>query len=345
MGLLSLCGFLLGFHIADAAEQRVPQPLPEPRSRVVIAQNPAASEAFEPRVSEILSMVNRAMTNLTSKPTPAEAWRSLVSTNDVIGIKVFSGPGPRSGTRPGVAAGLVESLLIAGFQASNIVIWDKYKEDLYRAGFMNFGPRYGIRVEASSGAGYDEKTFYEAPLLGDLEEGDHEYGRKGDNLGRKSYVSNLLVHRITKIINLSPLLNNYRTGVTGNLYSLTMGSVDNTQRFEHGTEQLKEAIPEIYEVLRTLRKPVVLNIVDGLVCQYEGELVSLLHYSSTLNELRFSTDPVALDVLSLLELDRQRKTPSKASSLKRVMEIYENASILDLGVSNPRNIQIERLHW
>src|SRR2546430_10094570 len=32
-----------------------------------------------------------------------------------------------------------------------------------------------------------------------------------------------------------------------------------------------------------------------------------LHFSATLNQLRFSRDPVALDVLSLAELDRQRQ--------------------------------------
>ena len=38
-------------------------------------------------------MVNCGITNFTGKATVAEAWRSLVSTQDVVGIKVFSAAG------------------------------------------------------------------------------------------------------------------------------------------------------------------------------------------------------------------------------------------------------------
>ena len=41
-------------------------------------------------------------------------------------------------------------------------------------------------------------------------------------------------------------LNHYRAGVSGNLYSLTMSSVDNTLRFESDPERLATAVPEMY---------------------------------------------------------------------------------------------------
>ena len=82
-----------------------------PRARVVIVQDPDATDAFRPRPDKIRAMVQRAITNLTGKATVPEAWRSLVSTQDVVGIKVFSLPGPNSGTRPAVVAAVVEGLL------------------------------------------------------------------------------------------------------------------------------------------------------------------------------------------------------------------------------------------
>jgi len=60
---------------------------------------------------------------------------------------------------------------------------------------------------------------------------------------------------------------------------------------------------------------VVLNVTDALICQYEGGEHSMLHYSAVLNELWLSRDPVALDVLSLDELARQRKA-GRVSEIK-----------------------------
>jgi hypothetical protein len=82
--------------------------------------------------------------------------------------------------------------------------------------------------------------------------------------------------------------------------------------------------------------------VDALICQYEGEERSLLHYSAVLNQLRFSRDPVALDVLSLQELGRQREL-AKAPTVKTNRALYDNAALLELGVDDEKRIQVEYL--
>ena len=288
-------------------------------------------------------MVDGALTNLTGKPTPASAWRSLLSPKEIVGLKVYSKPGPRSGTRPAVVAAVVQGLLSAGLPATNIVIWDRQKEDLIQAGYDQLAKRLGVQLEAAASAGYDTNTFYETSLVGQLVAGDVEFGKNGETVGRKSYVTKLMVNRLTKIINISPLLNHYHFGVTGNLFSLAFGSVENTRRFDPPRGTLaQKAIPEIY-AMEAIGDKVVLNIVDALICQYEGEQTSFLEFSTTLNELRFSTDPVALDVLSLYELERQRKEPSKYSSITNVIGVYQIAGIMDIGVSTPRNIRIERM--
>jgi hypothetical protein len=311
------------------------------RARVVVVHDPGATDAFQPRPEKIQAMVQRAITNLTSKPTVAEAWRSLVSTQDVVGIKVFSLPGPNSGTRPAVVAAVVEGLLAAGLPPRHIVVWDREAADLQLAGFFDLGKRYGIRVVASAQAGYDPKTFYDTPLIGNLVWGDLEFGMKGEGIGRKSFVSKLVSQELTRIINVTPLLNHNLAGVSGNLYSLALGSVDNTVRFETDGDRLASAVPEIY-ALPALSDRVVLNIVDALVCQYEGGERGLLHYSATLNELRFSRDPVALDVLSVQELERQRRY-ANAPVARPNPELYSNAALLELGVSDLKRIQVQTL--
>jgi hypothetical protein len=307
-------------------------------SRVVIVRDPGATDAFQPQLERIRGMISRGLTNLTRKDSVSAAWRSLLSTQDIVGLKVYSGPGATSGTRPAVVSAVIESLLESGIPTNHIIVWDKWAADLRNSGFVELGGRYGVAVAASSAAGYDPKTFYESPFLGHLLFGDFEFG-KTENGGRKSFVSKLLTSRLTKIINITPLLNHHSAGVCGNLFSLTMGSVDNTFRFENEPRQLASAVPEIY-ALREVGDRVALNIVDALICQYQGEQTLLLHYSTVLNELRFSKDPVALDVLSLQELERQRRA---AGMLVRTnsLELFQNASLLELGVSELSKIQVE----
>ena len=310
-----------------------------PSARVVMVHDPEATQAYSVRPARVQAMVQRGLLQLTGKSTLPAAWLSLVSTQDIIGIKVYSSPGPNSGTRPAVAAAVVEGLLAAHVPPTHIVIWDQKLVDLRLAGYLALGERYGVRVASSTDAGYDTNTFYEAALLGRLLVGDVEFGRKGEGVGRKSFVSRLVTQQLTKIIHLTPLLNHNEAGVSGNLFGLASGCVDNFFRFERDREHIDSAIPDIY-ALPVLGDRVVLNIVDALICQYEGGERGLLHYSTMLNQLRFSTDPVALDVLSLQELDRQRQAGGFPAS-KLSLEMYRNATLIELGVSEVRNIKVE----
>ena len=311
------------------------------KARVLIASDPAATDAFLARPEVVRGMVERGITHFTGKTNSAQAWLSLVSTQDVVGIKVYSLPGPNSGTRTAVVAAVVEGLLGAGLAPNHIVIWDKQATDLRLANYFDLATRYGVRVESSAQAGYDLTNYYDTPIIGTLVWGDVEFGQKGPGVGRKSFVSKLVSREITKIINIPPLLNHNLAGVSGNLYSLAMGSVENVARFEADPGRLATAVPEIY-ALPALSDRVVLNIVDALICQYEGGERGLLHYSAALNELRFGKDPVALDVLSLQELDRQREA-AKAPAVKANFDLYGNASLLELGISDLKRIDVERI--
>jgi len=154
-------------------------------------------------------------------------------------------------------------------------------------------------------------------------------------------VSRLVTGQMTKIINITPLLNHNLVGVSGNLWGLALGNVDNTLRFETDADRLATAVPEIV-ALPQLGDRVVLNIVDALICQYQGEERGMLHYSTPLNQLWFSTDPVALDVLAIQELDSQRRA-ARVLAPKTSLELYQNASLLEIGISDPRRIDVRRL--
>ena len=310
-------------------------------NKVVIVENENATDAFQPRPDTIRQMVDQGVMKVVGLTNAAAAWRQLATPQDVIGLKVYCAPGRHGGTRPALVGAVIEGLIAAGFKASNIVVWDKHRGELRRAGFFELTTLYGVAVEGAADAGWDSTNYYEAPLVGNLLYGDFEFGRKEEGAGRRSHLSKLITRRITKIIQLTPLLNHNTAGVCGNLYSLAMGSVDNTARFEAEPRHMASAVPELY-ALEALGDKVVLNIVDALICQYQGEDHGLLHYSIALNELRFSRDPLALDVLSLQELDWQRRAARMRSPTNH-FELYQNASLLELGAADSASIKIERV--
>jgi hypothetical protein len=94
-------------------------------------------------------------------------------------------------------------------------------------------------------------------------------------------------------------------------------------------------MPELYDKL-------TLNVVDALICQYQGEERGFLQYSSMMKELRMSRDPVALDVLSMLEINRQRKRAGLEENAS-ALQLYQNANLLELGESDVSRIRFERV--
>jgi hypothetical protein len=309
------------------------------RSKVVVVEDPGATISYEPQAGVVQDMVTHGMLKFTGKEDIVQAWRVFVATQDVVGIKVYSAPGTACGTRPAVVSAVVRGLLAAGLPSSNIVIWDRELSDLRAAGFDEVAQHYDVRLAGSANRGYDGKVFYDKELIGNLESGDYDFDTKGIKTSRKSYVSKLVTSNMTKIITVTPLLNHNLVGVTGHLYSLAMGSVDNLRRFASEPSRLAEAVPEIY-AMPALSDHVVLCITDALIGQYQGENQSLLHYATPVNQIWISKDPVALDVLGIQELQQERQARTMTGGDPN-MELYRNAELLELGVSSTAKMQIE----
>jgi hypothetical protein len=335
--------FFLLWLTACQIQAGTPPLSPAATARVVIVQDPNAIANFQPNPYVVQAMVDRGITNFTGRADVAAAWRTLVSTQDIVGIKVFSAAGEISGTRPAVVAAVVHDLIEAGLPAKHIIIWDKRADDLRTAGYFKLARLLRVHTEGAIETGYDPTNFYlpDSAIVGNLVYGDLEFGKKGDNVGRKSFVTKILSHQVTKIISIAPLLNQSSTGVCGHLYSLAFGSVDNTLRFQNDPDRLAVAIPEI-NALPSVGDRVVLNITDALISQYEGGADVLLHYSTVLNQLWFSRDPVALDTLAIRELNRERRAVND-TGFTPDMEIYKNAVLLQLGISDPAQIKIQNV--
>ena len=334
----SLCACVLGLDSLAAAP---PEPNDSSAARVVSVYHPAATDTFIPEAKTIETMVERGLKQLWHSPDTAPGWRSIINPSDVVGIRIHSSQGKTSGSRPAVVSAVVKSLIRSGHPAAQIIVWDRNLSSLRAAGYLSLKQSLGIQVLGARDLGYDENVFYESSLIGTMIWGDHEFGKKEEGRGKKSFVSNLLTQQITKVINVTPLLNHNHASVNGCLLGLAMASVDNTIRFQGDGDRLAIAIPEINAVAEVGDR-VVLNVVDALIAQYQGQTQARLQDSTVLNELRFSSDPVALDVLSIAELERQRTQKGIESGFIN-RSLYENATLLQLGVSDPERIVIESL--
>jgi hypothetical protein len=311
-------------------------------ARIVIVQGQNLLDAFLPRENRVAEAFNLGLMQFARATNTAAAWRSLVATNDIVGIKVFSAPGPLSGTRPAVVAAIVHGLLDAGLPPENVVIWDRHAADLRDAGFFALAEKLGIRAAAAEGA-YDTNTFYlpDTPVIGALVWGDVEFGNTNSGVGKKSFVSKIASGQFTKIISVTPLMNENDAGICGHFFSLALGSVDNTRRFEGDADRLAVALPEIY-ALPAIGDRVALHVTDALLGQSQGGPASYLQFSTVLQQLWFSRDPVALDTLGLKELGRERHQLAEPP-LPSNFQIYTNAALLQLGISDPARIQIEKI--
>ena len=336
---------LFGWLASAGAQEFFPLHATNSSSCVVVARGEDLLNAFLPDEARVEDLFNRGLILFTRQTTVSNAWRSLVATNDTVGIKVFSEPGPVCGTRPAVVEAIVHGLLAAGLPPEQIIIWDKHAADLRAAGYFDLARTLPVRVAGAAEAGYDTNAFYlpDSPVVGQLVWGDLEFGltNKDFSIGKKSFLSKLVSQRMTKIISVAPLMDENSAGVCGHFFSLTLGSVDNTRRFEHSADRLAVALPEIY-ALPQIGDRVVLNVTDALLAQYEGGPAGYLQFSTVNNELWFGKDPVALDTLALRELMLERQA-LKAPMQPTNFAIYTNAMLLQLGINDPSRIQVEKV--
>lgn len=265
-------------------------------------------------------------------------WEAAFDTGDRIGIKVVTEQGPHAGTRLMVVRGLIVALLNSGISPDRIVVWDRSLRDLERARYGLLREEFGVRVEGAIERGYDPDVFYESPLIGSLIWSDLEFGEKGEGVGRRSYVTRILTEEVTKVIQVTPLTYRQDSGVSGQLWSLARGAVDNFRRFERQPSALAQAIPEIF-AMREVGDLMVLGVVDATVGQYAGESSGRLHYSVVRNALYVGRDPVALDRYSTGRIRKWRE--ERGMPINDTVEaIYRNAGLLRLGEYQRDKIQI-----
>lgn len=327
-------------------------------SKVVVVESPGAVQSFVPNQEKIREMVDVGIKETTGEETALNGILSLISTNDVVGIKVYTLHSETGGTRTEVVRAVIDILKEAGLPSEHIIVWDRSMDTLRSSGFLKLSRELKVGIAASSQEGFDKEVSYNSFFPSSLVAGDVEFNNKNNfditpvaskdsDVGRRSFLTKLLTKRITKIIMITPLLHHNLLGITGHIYSLASGSTDNFLRFEMDGDRLAEAASEIY-AMEDVGDRVVLCITDALLCQYRGQNNGFLHYSKPLNELRFSFDPVALDWMSLKTMLDIRNSIDGVNQSLSVFSpsgktLCENAILLELGNGHESKLQIRKI--
>jgi hypothetical protein len=310
------------------------------KSRVVLVRDGNATDAIKNDAPRVQAMLGQAIQKLTGQRDEAAAWRVLVSSNDVVGIKINTQAAPLSGTHRGVVEAVARGLLAAGVAATNIVVWDRDPIKLRAAGYDISGSTTArpYRVMATAPDGWDPAIFYENKFVGRIIWGDWAFNRGEDDLSTRSHLPKLLTQTITKLINIPALQDHEAAGVAGCLYNVSLGMVDNNRRFDQYPLRSDPMIPEVYS-LPAVRGKLVLNIMDALVPGYAGGPAFKPRYSWPYGGLYLSRDPVAIDTLCRALLDAKRREAQLPSIVTTASHI-DTAGRAGLGQAQREQIDL-----
>lgn len=331
----------------------IPGPYP---GRVIAVEHSGCIVSDVYQAQPVRQMVERGMTTLTGAPTAQDAWRSLFSKGDVVGLKVCPVGGRSLCSDPSVLHAVMDGLNQAGVSDSSIVVFNRYREEAVECGidkwlrpgnrFAAASPRYDDR-QLDMG-GYDENHFMELAIV---KPGDDPNNPRS----RRSYVAKIVTTQVNKVINLPVLKHHQSAGVTITLKNMSHGFVNNVNR-SHITPTANACgifIPSVVS-LPIIRQRVVLHIVDAVRASYHGGPPGKRQFMWEPKTMYFGTDPVALDKTGLKVIDAKRqqvgmapialsKPDSASHYLNCQVEHIEIAGMLGLGQFADDKIHVDRV--
>lgn len=286
----------------------MPGPYP---GRVVTVHSPNCIDETTEKVDvpAVQAMITRGMTTLTGDKDPRDSWARFFNAQDFVGIKINCSGAPGAMSMPEVVAEIAKNLIAVGVKPANIVIHERGGGQILQAHYERFVPA-GVRVEsANTWLGYDPDVYVEANFFGEDD--------------TRSYLLRMVTERFTKIVNVPNMKDHSASGVTGCLKNIAYGEFGNVARshYKAQTETLT-FIGKLAQV-EPLRSRTVLNIMDGLRgVWHAGPFSTDKRYRFYPKQMKFGTDPVAIDRFLIDVIDNKRKLEGAISVWERDMKYF-----------------------
>ena len=89
--------------------------------------------------------MNQLVLAVTGQVDIAKAWSSLVSPNDIIGIKISAAGGELFTTHHEVVNAIVDGLVAAGHARNSVIVWDRSLGGIKEAGYRPDSEGYQLK--------------------------------------------------------------------------------------------------------------------------------------------------------------------------------------------------------
>jgi uncharacterized protein (DUF362 family) len=279
--------------------------------RVVTVHSPRCIDEVteEVDVPAVREMIARGMTSLTGDKDPRDSWARFFNAQDFVGIKINCSGAPGAMSMPEVVAEIAHNLIAVGVKPANIVIHERGGGQILLAHYERFVPE-GIRVEsANTWLGFDPDVYVEANFFGEDD--------------TRSYLIRMVTDRFTKIINVPNMKDHSASGVTGCLKNIAYGEFNNVARSHYHSQTETLTFIGTLAQVEPLRSRTVLNIMDGLRgVWHAGPFSTDRRYRFYPKQIKFGTDPVAIDRFLIDIIDKKRKQEDAISVWERDMKYF-----------------------
>jgi len=266
--------------------------------RVVEVRDP--SSIVRNRVSQpiVRQMLEHAMKELTGEKSARAAWAKFVEPNDIVGIKINPSGAPACCSSPEILREIIGSVQSIGVPARNILVYDRYSYEMDIGSYQALLPPgvriVGIQEAFVDSSGYDPNVYCAANFFGEWE--------------TRSYMSNIVAHVVTKIINVPTMKDHSASGVTGCLKNLAYGTFNNVARTHRAPYSFTNPVIGLMCTVEPLRSKSVLHIMDGMrQVWHGGPLTQIQDFIDQPGILLVGTDAVAMDTIELEAIEKTRR--------------------------------------
>ena len=274
--------------------------------RVVTVRSPRCIDEATERVDTptVREMIARGMTSLTGDADPRDSWARFFNQDDFVGIKVNCSGAPGAMSMPEVVAEIVRNLASVGVRPDRMVIHERGAGQINQAHYERVVPA-DVRVEsANTWLGYDPDVYVEVNFFGEDD--------------TRSYLIRMATDRFTKIINVPNMKDHSASGVTGCLKNISYGEFNNVARSHYRFKSETLTFIGTLATVEPIRSRTVLNIMDGLRgVWHAGPFSTEKRYRFYPKQMKFGTDPVAMDRLLIDVIDEKRKQEGAISVWER----------------------------
>lgn len=267
-------------------------------------------------------MVIAGIQEYCGKKSQADAWSSLFSAKDTVGIKINCLGKPKMSTTPEVVKSIIAGLKSAGLKEEQIVVFDHFGSHMRMSRYrLNNKAKKGVRYVFNKMWGFEEKWR------------KHPSG--------KTKFSKVLLG-MDKIISVPVLKDHALSGVTCALKNMSFGTIINPGR--HHKNNCDPGIANLYN-LDPIKSKVTLIICDGAYLQYDGGPQFNPAARKPFNRVFFTTDPVAMDKLAWEMIDEFRKAKRKRPlhKTRKKPTHVATAAGLGLGTDDRTKIKVKKL--